>query len=157
HLHRYATLTACPSGRSAYQRLLLRGQVMIIIPRTILNGWSVLVVDDEPDSLEVASRLLRHYGATVWLATNGEEALEVVQEHRPTVVISDLSMPVMDGWGLIYELKLNRSTIDLPVIALTAHAMVGDRERAISAGFHNYLAKPLTPSTFIKDLLRLLV
>jgi CheY-like chemotaxis protein len=129
----------------------------MIIPRTILQGWNVLVVDDEPDSLEVAARLLRHYGATVATATNGEEALESVKEHRPTIVISDLSMPILDGWGLIYELKLNRATIDLPVIALTAHAMVGDRERAISAGFHNYLVKPLTPSTFIKDLLRLLV
>src|SRR5579871_5498117 len=125
------------------------------IPRNVLNGWDVLVVDDEPDSLEVASRLLRHYGAQVRTATNGEEALNSVREQRPTIVISDLSMPVLDGWGLIYALKQNRSTIDLPVIALTAHAMVGDRDRAISAGFHNYLIKPLTPSTFIKDLLRL--
>jgi CheY-like chemotaxis protein len=129
----------------------------MIIPRTILQGWNVLVVDDEPDSLEVASRLLRHYGATVALATNGQEALDQIKLNRPTLVISDLSMPVLDGWGLIYELKLNRATIDLPVIALTAHAMVGDRQRAISAGFHNYLVKPLTPSTFMKDLLNLLV
>ena len=130
---------------------------MTTIPRNVLDGWDVLVVDDEPDSLEVASRLLRHYGAQVRTATNGEEALNTVREKRPTVVISDLSMPVLDGWGLIFALKQNRSTIDLPVIALTAHAMVGDRDRAISAGFHNYLIKPLTPSTFIKDLLRLLV
>ncbi|HVU12452.1 MAG TPA: response regulator [Phototrophicaceae bacterium] len=130
---------------------------MTTIPRNVLNGWDVLVVDDEPDSLEVASRLLRHYGAQVRTAINGEEALNAVRERRPTIVVSDLSMPVLDGWGLIFALKQNRSTIDLPVIALTAHAMVGDRDRAISAGFHNYLIKPLTPSTFIKDLLRLLV
>jgi CheY-like chemotaxis protein len=127
------------------------------IPRTILEGWDVLVVDDEPDSLEVAARLLRHYGASVTTATNGQEALDAIKLSRPRVVISDLSMPVLDGWGLIYELKLNRATIDLPVIALTAHAMVGDRQRAISAGFHNYLVKPLTPATFIKDLLHLLI
>jgi CheY-like chemotaxis protein len=69
----------------------------MIIPRTILQGWNVLVVDDEPDSLEVASRLLRHYGATVVLATNGQEALDSIKLNRPTLVISDLSMPILDG------------------------------------------------------------
>ncbi len=66
-------------------------------------------------------------------------------------------MPVMDGWGMIYKLKNNRALMDIPVIALTAHAMVGDRERAIGAGFHNYLTKPLTATTFIHDLVKLLV
>jgi CheY-like chemotaxis protein len=65
-------------------------------------------------------------------------------------------MPEMDGWGMLGALKLDRATLDIPVIALTAHAMVGDRERAIMAGFHNYLTKPLTPATFMKDLLVLL-
>ncbi len=129
----------------------------MLIPRTILTQWIVLVVDDEPDSLEVAARILRHYGAEVIIAGDGKEALKKLVTVRPTLIISDLSMPTLDGWGLIYELKRNRVTIDIPVIALTAHAMVGDRTRAISAGFHNYLTKPLTPATFLKDLLRLLV
>ena len=129
----------------------------MIIPRTILRGWNVLVIDDEPDSLEVATRLLKHYGATVMTAANGQEGLELVKTGRPTLIISDLSMPVLDGWGLIYELNRNRTTCDIPVIALTAHAMSGDRERALSAGFRNYLTKPLTPATFMRDLLSLLV
>ncbi len=129
----------------------------MVIPRNILAHWIVLVVDDEPDSLEVAARILRHYGAEVITAGDGKEALKKLITLRPTLIISDLSMPTLDGWGLIYELKRNRVTIDIPVIALTAHAMVGDRTRAISAGFHNYLTKPLTPATFMKDLLRLLV
>lgn len=129
----------------------------MVISRNMLAHWTVLVVDDEPDSLEVASRILRHYGAKVITASDGQEALQKVQSVRPTLIVSDLSMPVLDGWGLIYELKRNRVTLDIPVIALTAHAMVGDRTRAINAGFHNYLTKPLTPSTFMLDLLRLLV
>lgn len=129
----------------------------MVISRNMLAHWIVLVVDDEPDSLEVASRILRHYGAEVITAGDGKEGLQKIQSLRPTLIISDLSMPVLDGWGLIYELKRNRVTIDIPVIALTAHAMVGDRTRAINAGFHNYLTKPLTPATFLKDLLRLLV
>jgi CheY-like chemotaxis protein len=127
------------------------------IRRDILQGWNVLVVDDEPDSLEVATRILRFYGANVTSAGHGQEALEVVQKSAPRFIISDLSMPVMDGWGLLYELKQERSTMDIPVIALTAHSMVGDRQRAIEAGFHNYLTKPLTAATFMKDLLQLLL
>lgn len=126
------------------------------IRRDILQNWTVVVVDDEPDSLEVAVRILRHYGADVHTAINGFDGLSRIRSLRPKLVISDLSMPEMDGWGMLGELKLDRATIEIPVIALTAHAMVGDRERAIMAGFHNYLTKPLTPATFMKDLLVLL-
>jgi CheY-like chemotaxis protein len=126
------------------------------IRRDILQNWTVVVVDDEPDSLEVAVRILRHYGADVHTASNGFDGLNRIRSLRPKLVISDLSMPEMDGWGMLGELKLDRATIEIPVIALTAHAMVGDRERAIMAGFHNYLTKPLTPATFMKDLLVLL-
>lgn len=126
------------------------------IARDTLKDWLVVVVDDEPDSLEVATRMLRHYGATVYTATNGKEALDLILRIKPRFVLSDLSMPVMDGWGLLYELKQDRRTIDIPVFALTAHAMIGDRERAISAGFHNYLTKPLTPATFMSSLLDIL-
>src|SRR5690606_2945113 len=90
-------------------------------------------------------------------ATNGREGLELIRNSHPKLVISDISMPVMDGWGLIFEMKNDRSLSEIPTIALTAHAMMGDRERAISAGFHNYLTKPLTASTFIHDLVTLLV
>jgi CheY-like chemotaxis protein len=127
------------------------------IRRDLLAGWDVLVVDDEPDSLEVASRILRYYGARVHTASNGKEALDQVRSIRPRFIISDISMPEMDGWELLKELKLHRDMLEIPVIALTAHAMVGDRDRAIEAGFHNYLSKPLTAATFMRDLLNLLV
>jgi CheY-like chemotaxis protein len=129
---------------------------MSSIRRDILSGWNVLVIDDEPDSLDVARRILRHYGAEVHTATNGQEGLEAVRSVRPRFVISDLSMPVMDGWGFLEEMKRNRDTLEIPVIALTAHAMVGDRQRAIVAGFHNHMTKPLTPANFMTDLLRVL-
>jgi two-component system, cell cycle response regulator DivK len=126
------------------------------VRRDILQGWNVLVVDDEADSLEVATRLLKYYGAQVHTAGNGQEALEQVRKLKPAFIVSDLSMPVLDGWGLLKELKRQRDTMEIPVIALTAHAMVGDRARAIEAGFHNYLTKPLTAATFIRDLLTVL-
>lgn len=127
------------------------------IPRNLLIGWDVVVIDDEPDSLEVAEIILDAYGANVRTATNGAEGLQLVRQARPKFVISDISMPVMDGWGFIHALKNDRTLMDIPAIALTAHAMVGDRERAIAAGFHNYLTKPLTAETFIYDLLKLLM
>jgi CheY-like chemotaxis protein len=127
------------------------------ISRDVLRNWDVLVIDDEPDSLDVARRILRFYGAEVTTASNGEEGWVAIKKKRPTLVISDISMPILDGWGVIERLKKDRATMDIPAIALTAHAMVGDRERALSAGFHNYLTKPLTPATFIKDLLNLLI
>jgi CheY-like chemotaxis protein len=125
------------------------------IRKDILQHWDVLVVD-EPDSLDVARRILKFYGATVHTATNGQEGLSMVRQVRPRFVISDLSMPVMDGWEMLSALKQDRTTIDIPVIALTAHAMIGDRERAIAAGFHNHLTKPLTAATFMGNLLTVL-
>jgi two-component system cell cycle response regulator len=127
------------------------------IPRTILQNWQVVVLDDEPDSLEVATRILTHYGATVHTASDGQQGLALIRKVRPRFVISDLSMPKMDGWSMLAELTQDRFGGEIPLIALTAHAMVGDRERAIEAGFHNYLTKPLTPSTFMRDLLNLLI
>jgi CheY-like chemotaxis protein len=124
---------------------------------TILKDQTILVVDDEPDSLEVVSILLEMYQATVITATNGREGLDAARKHRPVFIISDLSMPEMSGWEMLHELKLSRATLDIPVIALTAHAMEGDRNRAIAAGFHNYLVKPLMPQTFIHDLLNVVM
>lgn len=134
----------------------MKGQTMEI-PRNLLEGWDIVVLDDEDDSLEVAEIILTEYGATVHTAANGREGLEKVIAVKPRFIISDLSMPEMDGWGFISTLKGDRSLADIPVIALTAHAMIGDRERAISAGFHNYLTKPLTAMTFMADLLKLLI
>lgn len=126
------------------------------IPKA-LQGWRVLIVDDEPDSLEVASRLLKFAGAEVSTAINGLDALEKVYVLRPQLIITDLSMPDMDGWGLLEQLKLERNTLEIPVIALTAHTMAGDRERAIAAGFHNHISKPLDPVRFISQLINIVV
>jgi CheY-like chemotaxis protein len=123
----------------------------------VLEKWSVLVVDDEEDSLDVASRLLRKAGARVYTASNGVEALSQVKQHRPDFVLSDLSMPEMDGWQLMHTLNNDRTTAHIPVIALTAHAMHGDRERALSAGFVNHITKPLDVDKFIQQVLHILI
>lgn len=123
----------------------------------LLKGWKVVVVDDEADSMLVASTLLEMYGAEVITAENGREALPLIRRSQPRFVVSDLTMPEMSGWEMVRELKKERATMDIPIIALTAHALEGDRVKAIEAGFHNHLTKPLRPETFIADLLRLLI
>jgi CheY-like chemotaxis protein len=130
---------------------------MIELPHTLFNGWDIVAIDDEDDSLVVLEVILMEYGANVHTASDGEEGLNLIRSVRPKFVISDLSMPGLDGWDVIQKMKLDPSLKDIPVIALTAHAMVGDRDRALAAGFHNYLTKPLTVETFIHDVMTLLV
>lgn len=129
---------------------------MAVIPR-LFDSWNVLVVEDEPDSLEVATRMLKLAGANVFSANNGRDGVDLARKIRPRFILSDLSMPGMDGWEMIEALRQSKSTMETPVIALTAHTMPGDRERAMAAGFHNHISKPLDPMKFIQQLANILV
>lgn len=123
----------------------------------IFKDWLVLVVEDDNSSADIARRILERYGATIYLAENGKVGIEKARQYKPRFILTDIAMPVVDGWGLIETLKADIYTKDIPIIALTAHAMVGDRERALALGCHNYLTKPLTPASFMNDLVRILV
>ncbi len=127
------------------------------IPNDLLKNWDILLVEDEDDSQEVARYILAYYGANVQVTWNGQEALTLLQTSQPKFIISDLSMPIMDGWEFLQALKADPNLAGIPVIALTAHAMRGDSERALAAGFHSYLTKPLTADTFMYELVQLLM
>jgi CheY-like chemotaxis protein len=127
------------------------------LPRDIFQGWDVLVVDDDPMSLDVARLMLKFYSASVHTASDGREGQEKAIKLLPRFIVSDLSMPEVDGWQMIASLKMDIRTREIPIIALTAHAMTGDRERAIAAGCHNYLTKPLNPDSFIMELVSVLI
>src|SRR5690348_410823 len=88
--------------------------------------WKVLLIDDEPDNLEVVAESLEFYGMTVETAANGQIGLEKVDAFLPSLILLDLSMPVMDGWQTLRRLKSNPVTQNTPIIALSAHAIVGD-------------------------------
>lgn len=126
------------------------------IPTDIFADWPILIVDDEPDSLLVATHILNFYGGNVFTAENGQEGFAQAKEILPRFIISDLSMPVVDGWTMLDMLRKHPPTQMIPVIALSAHAMVGDREKALEAGFNSYIPKPLSAQTFLQDLLRIL-
>jgi CheY-like chemotaxis protein len=118
-----------------------------------ISNWTVLVVDDEMDSIEVVTEVLQFYGATVHNASNGVHALELLQTVTPDLILSDLSMPQMDGWALLSNIRKNERLAEVPVIALTAHAMTGDAQRGMAAGFTAYLTKPVSVVSLIQDLI----
>lgn len=117
-----------------------------------ISTWYVMVIDDEPDNLEVVAETLEFRGAQVKTAPNGKEAMSALQEFDATLILTDLSMPVMDGWVLRSQVKTDPKTAHLPVLALSAHAIAGDQERALEAGFDGYLTKPVNIHTLVEDI-----
>ncbi|HEY2586907.1 MAG TPA: CHASE domain-containing protein [Tepidisphaeraceae bacterium] len=118
--------------------------------RRRLDGVRVLVVDDEPDALDLVSRTLKQDGADVRLAGSAAEALGAIDELNPDVLISDIAMPGQDGYELIRQLRSRerraRGGRHVPAVALTAFARKEDRERALRAGYQAHLAKPVEPA-----------
>jgi CheY-like chemotaxis protein len=103
----------------------------------------ILVVDDNPDSRELVVKILRRIGYQIIEAVDGEDALEKAIAERPDLILMDRSLPKMDGEEVTRRLKGRREFSDIPIVALTAHAMRGDRERALEAGCAGYLSKPI--------------
>jgi two-component system cell cycle response regulator DivK len=118
-----------------------------------IKDWTVLIVDDESDNLGVAQKVLSYGGAKVHIARNGIEGLDVLETVIPTFILLDLSMPEMDGWEMCRTARSNQEMNNVPIIALTAHAMAGDKERALQAGFDGYIAKPFRINSFMEDIL----
>jgi CheY-like chemotaxis protein len=119
---------------------------------TVTRSWVVLVVDDEADNLGLTEGVLEFYGAKVHCAQSAEKGLDLLETVKPTFILLDLSMPDMDGWQMHKRLRANDATTHLPVIALTAHAMSGDKERVMKAGFDGYISKPINIETFISEI-----
>lgn len=102
---------------------------------------TILIADDHEDNRELVHLMLHGAGYSVREAKNGSECLELARAEIPDLIVMDLSMPVLDGWGLFEELKLDQRTREIPCIVLTAHAEL-DRNRALEKGFVGYISKP---------------
>ena len=118
---------------------------------------TVLIADDKATSRELVRTVLEKSGYTVAEASDGIEALRNARELKPDLIILDLHMPGMDGFGVIREIRRDRDLAATPVMALTASAMQGDRERALSAGFTGYIAKPIPLHVLRGEVERLLL
>ena len=103
----------------------------------------ILLVEDNEENRDVLSRRLQQQGYTILIAVDGKEGIEMAQSALPDLILMDLNLPDVDGWEATRRLKAAPETQVIPVIALTAHAVTGDRERALEAGCDNYHAKPM--------------
>jgi CheY-like chemotaxis protein len=116
---------------------------------------SILVIEDNEDNIRLLDYVLRAYGYEPLLATDSQEGLRIALDRRPDLILLDLRMPRMDGYEV--AARLRRAGLEgTKVVAVTASAMVGDRERIAAAGFDGYIQKPIEPETFIADVERFL-
>jgi CheY-like chemotaxis protein len=103
----------------------------------------ILLVEDNEMNRDMLSRRLERKGYNLLMAKDGHEGIEVSNSDLPDLILMDMSLPVMDGWEATKQIKANAQTAHIPIIALTAHAMSGDREKALEAGCDDYDTKPI--------------
>lgn len=103
----------------------------------------ILYVEDNDDNIFVVERRLSRWGHTVLIARDGRAGIAMAQSERPDLIVMDLSLPVVDGWTATRILKSSSETKKIPILALTAHAMAGDREKALAAGCDDFATKPV--------------
>ena len=111
----------------------------------------ILIVEDEEANVAVVRNILEIMldQEEVLVARDGHEGIKLAYEHNPEIILMDLSLPKLDGWEVVRSLKSNPRFKDVPILALTAHAMVGDRDKALEAGCDDYYAKPIEVDEFI--------
>jgi CheY-like chemotaxis protein len=116
------------------------------------SSWNVLIVDDEPDNLNLVADLLEFSGAKVIRAQNGQQALSLFEHDKPNIILLDLAMPDLDGWAVQEQLRARPDAQYVPIIALTALAMPDDADRVRAAGFDGYVTKPFRIKTLMDAL-----
>jgi len=116
----------------------------------------ILVAEDNAVNRELLRELLEARGYSVSEACDGQEALHMIEQSLPELLLLDIGMPVLDGFAVIRKIRENPRMAPLPVVAVTAYAMRGDREKILASGFDSYLSKPLNPSSLTQELDRLL-
>jgi CheY-like chemotaxis protein len=117
-----------------------------------LTDGRVLVVEDEADSMELVQGILGYYGVKSIPATTAEEALNILQDTIPSLIIIDLALPGMDGWGLLSEIRNNQGLNRVPCVAVTAYHTAEVANQAIEAGFNAYFSKPIETTSFVREL-----
>jgi two-component system, cell cycle response regulator DivK len=112
----------------------------------------ILIAEDNPVNRELLREFLEMQGYEIFEACNGEEALAMLADLRPDLVILDLGMPVLDGFCTIQRIRADPALAHLPALAATAYAMRGDREKTLAAGFDGYLSKPINAAALKKEV-----
>ena len=118
------------------------------------DAKTVLLVEDNEDNLIVYRTILDHVGYRVIEARDGEEGVARARAERPDLILMDVSLPKMDGWEATRRIKADEGTRQIPIIAVTAHALDDDREKATQVGCDGYLAKPVAPRRVVEEVER---
>lgn len=116
----------------------------------------ILLIEDNPQNRYLATFLLLRRGHTVLQAENGLQGLELARRELPDLILLDIQLPGVDGYGVARALKADPRTAPIPIVAVTSYAMVGDREKCLSAGAEGYIEKPIDALTFVADIERFL-
>jgi CheY-like chemotaxis protein len=103
----------------------------------------ILIVEDNEENRDVLSRRLERHGYSILVAVDGQAGITMAQDEHPDVILMDLNLPDVDGWEATKRIKASPQTASIPIIALTAHAVVGDEQRALQAGCNDYHSKPV--------------
>ena len=109
----------------------------------------ILIIEDNQTNMQLMAYLLRAFGHIVMEAVDGKTGLAVAERECPDLILCDLQMPGMDGYEVLRRIKQNTSLDLIPIVAVTAYAMVGDREKVLYAGFNGYIPKPINPEAFL--------
>jgi CheY-like chemotaxis protein len=116
----------------------------------------ILLAEDNEDNRTIYRTILEHSGYTVVEAQDGEAAVRLAATEHPDLILLDISMPLLDGWEAARQIRDNPDIAQVPIVALTAHALQQDRAKAIAEGFDSYLAKPVEPRRVVEEVRRLL-
>lgn len=120
-----------------------------------MNPRKILVVEDNDMNMQLVEYLLEEGGYDIVKATSGEEALAITRDDgadAPDLILMDIHLPGMDGLSVVREMKTNTRTQRVPILALTAHAMRGDKDRFLEAGCDGYISKPIDVKTFLSSI-----
>jgi len=112
----------------------------------------ILVIEDNADNLLLVTYLLRASGYEPLVASDGIQGLEVARRELPDLVLCDIHMPNKSGYEVACDFKSDARLVDIPLIAITSYAMVGDGERILASGFDRYISKPINPETFVQEV-----
>jgi CheY-like chemotaxis protein len=112
----------------------------------------VLVIEDNEQNMYLVTFILEKNGYEVVQAWDGREGIDLARQVKPALILLDIQLPGMDGYAVARELKSNPALDDVPIVAVTSYAMVGDRERVLAAGCQGYIEKPINPETFMDDV-----
>jgi len=112
----------------------------------------ILVIEDNAQNMYLVTFILQKHNYTVIQAWDGQEGIRKAMEENPSLILLDIQLPIMDGYQVAKELRNNPDLNDVPIVAVTSYAMVGDRERVLESGCTGYIEKPINPDTFMNQV-----